>query len=59
MGSGLSIPLIEVLEGEDSDPVMDDNLIVFAINVDAELLNKCRRVARLCTMPEVGENYLR
>ena len=59
MGSGLSIPLIEVPENEDSDLLIDNNLVVFAINVDAELLNKCRRVARLCTMPEVGENCLR
>jgi len=59
MDSGLSTPLIEVPEGEDSDLVIDDNLVVSAINVDAELLNKCRRVARLCTIPEVGENGLR
>ena len=41
MGGGLSVLLVEDTEDAGSDLVVDDGFVVFADNVDAELLIKC------------------
>ena len=41
MGSGLSVLLVEDAKDTGSDLVVDDGLVIFADNVDAELLIKC------------------
>jgi hypothetical protein len=43
MGSGLSVLLVEYAEDTGGDLVVDDGLVVFTDDVDAELLIKRRR----------------
>jgi len=42
MGGGLSVLLVEDAENACSDLMVDDGLVVFADDVDAELLINCR-----------------
>ena len=48
MGSGLSVLLIEDTKDMGSDFVVNDGLVVFPNNVDAELLIRCRCITQLC-----------
>ena len=48
MGSSLGVLLAEDTKDMGSDLVVNDSLVVFPNNIDAELLIGCRCVMQLC-----------
>ena len=58
MGGGLGVLLVENAEDAGGNLVVDDGLVVFADDIDAELLIKCGCVVKLGMTSEVGGNDL-
>ena len=59
MGGGLSVLLVEDAEDTGSDLVVDDGLVVFANDVDAELLIKCGVLCNYVTSEAGGRDLRR
>jgi len=59
MGGGLSVLLVEDTEDTGSDLVVDDGLVVFTDNVDAEFLIRCGALCNCVTLEANGRDLRR